>query len=82
MSSVHTKRFTRSYIDYFYPQATWIHLYTDDSATDALQYGSARSFIYLPNGQTCEAASAAGKICAKYDAEVKCLEQGAQAVID
>ena len=36
----------------------------------------------LPNGQTLEAASATGKYCKNYDAEVKALEQGAQAVID
>ena len=36
--------------------------------------------IYLPNGQTLEAASVTGKYCTKYDAEA--LEQGAQAVID
>ena len=38
--------------------------------------------IYLPNDQTLEAASATGKNCTKYDAEVKAVEQGAQAVID
>ena len=38
--------------------------------------------IYLPNGETLEAASATGKYCTNYDAEVKALEQGAQAVID
>ena len=38
--------------------------------------------MYLPNGQTLEVASATGKYCANYDAEVKALEQGAQAVID
>ena len=38
--------------------------------------------IYLPNGETLEAASATGKYCTNYDAEVKALEQGAKAVID
>ena len=38
--------------------------------------------IYLPNGETLEEASATGKYCTNYDAEVKALEQGAQAVID
>ena len=38
--------------------------------------------MYLPNGQTLESASAIGKYCTNYDAEVKALEQGAQAVID
>ena len=72
-----------SHIDDFYLQATWIHVYTDGSATDAVQDGGAGSLIYLPNGhQTLEAASATGKYCTNYDAEVKALEQGAQAVID
>ena len=38
--------------------------------------------ISLSNGQTLEAASATGKYCTNYDAEVKALEQGAQTVID
>ena len=50
-----------SHNDDFYPQATWIHVYTDDSATDAVQDGGAGSLIYLPNGETLETASATGK---------------------
>ena len=42
----------------------------------------AGSLIYLPNGETLKAASATGKYCTNYDAEVKALEQGAQAMID
>ena len=72
---------TLSHIDGFYPQATWIHVDTDGSATDAIQDGGAISLIYLPNGQTLEAASATGKYCTNYYTEVKALEQ-AQAVID
>ena len=76
------KLFTLSHIDDFYPQATWIHVYIDGSATDAVQDDGAGSLIYLPNSETFEAASATGKYCTNYDAEVKALEQGAQAVID
>ena len=76
------KMLTLSHIDVLYPQATWIHVYTYGSATDAVQYGGAGSLIYLSNGQTLEAASASGKYCTKYDAEVKAQEQGAQAMID
>ena len=39
-------------------------------------------FDLSANCQTLEAASATGKYCTNYDAEVKALEQGAQAVID
>ena len=76
------KLITLSHIDDFYPQATWIHIYTDGSATDAVQDGGAGSLIYLSNGQTLEAPSSTRKYCTNYDAEVKALEQGAQAVID
>ena len=55
------KLLTLSHIDDFYSQATWIHVYTDGSATDAVQDGGAGGLIYLPNGQTFEAASATGK---------------------
>ena len=64
-----------SHIDDFYSQATWIHVYTNGSATHAVQDGRAGSLIYLPNGKILEAASAIGKYCANYDAEVKALEQ-------
>ena len=37
--------------------------------------------IYLPNNKTLEAASATGKYCTNYDAEVKALKQESQAVI-
>ena len=52
------------------------------TTTDAVQDGGAGSWIYLPNGQTLEAASDTGKYCTNYNAEVKALEQGAHAVID
>ena len=76
------KLITLSHIDDFYPQATWIHIYIDGSATYTVQDGGDGSLIYLPNGQTLESASATGKYCTNYDAEAKALEQGAQAVID
>ena len=59
-----------------------LHVYTDGSAIDAVQDGGAGNLIYLPNGETLEAASATGKYCTNYDAEMKALEQGAQTVID
>ena len=43
------KLLTLSHIDDFYPQATWIQVYTDGSATDTVQDGGAGSLIYLPN---------------------------------
>ena len=48
---------TLLYIDDLYRK---IQLYTDGSATYAVQDGGAVSLIYLPNSQTLEAASATG----------------------
>ena len=76
------KLLTLSHIGDFYPQAIWVYVYIDGSATDAVHAGGAGSLIYLPNNNTLEAASATGKYCTNYDAEVKTIEQGAQVVID
>ena len=73
---------TLSYIDDFYPQDTWIRIYTDGSATDAIQDGGTGSIIYLPNGDTIESATAAGEHCTNYAAEVEALSQGAKAILD
>ena len=62
------KLLTLSKIDDLYPQDTWIRIYTDGSATDAIQDGGAGSIIYLH--------------CTNYAAEVKALSQGAQAILD
>ena len=55
------KLLTLSYIDDLYPQDTCIRIYTDGSATDAIQDGGAGSIIYLPDGNTIESATATGK---------------------
>ena len=78
----HRRNYSLSYIDDFYPQDTWIRIYTDGSATDAIQDGGAGSIIYLPDGDTIESATATGKQCTNYAAEVKALSQGAQAILD
>ena len=76
------KLLTLSYIDDLYPQDTWIRVYTDGSATYAIQDGGAGSKIYLPDGDTIESATAVGKHCTNYTAEVKALSQGVQAILD
>ena len=80
--NISKKLLTLSYIDDFYPQDTWIRIYTDGSATDAIQDGGAGSIIYLPNGDTIESATATGKHYTNYEVEVKALSQGAQAILD
>ena len=69
------KLLTLSYIDDPYPQDTWIRIYTDGSTTDAIQDGGTGSIIYLPDGDTIESATATGKHCTNYAANVKALSQ-------
>ena len=76
------KQQTLAYIDEHYPHELWIHVYTDGSATNAVQDGGAGSIIFLQGGQTIENSTATGKHCTNYFAEVKALEQGAKAVDD
>ena len=42
---------------------TWIHVYTDGSATNAVQDGGAGSIIFLQGGQTIENSMTTGKHC-------------------
>ena len=57
-------------------------MYTDGSATDAIwrsrQYNI---YIYIPNGDTIEPATATGKHCTNNAAVVKALSQRAQAIL-
>ena len=46
------KLLTLSYIDDLYPQDTWIRIYTDGSATDAIQDGGAGSIISIYQMET------------------------------
>ena len=76
------RNYSYSYIDDFYPQDTWIRIYTDGSATYAIQDGGAGSVLYLPNGDTIKSATDTGKHCTQYTAELIALSQGAQAMLD
>ena len=55
---------------------------TDGSATYAIQDGGAGGIQYLPNEDTIESATAPGKHCTTYAAEVKALSQGPQAILN
>ena len=82
-NNISNKLLPLSYIDYFYPHDTWICiLYTDGSATEAIQDGGAGSIIYSPDGDIIESAIDIGKHCTNYAAEVKAVSQGAQAILD
>ena len=44
------KQQTLANIDEHYPHESWIHVYTDGSATNAVQDGGAGSIIFLQGG--------------------------------
>ena len=68
---------TLSTIDEQYPESSWIQVYTDGSATEAVRNGGAGVFIQYPNGQQQTADIPTGKQCSNYTAEVEALTQAA-----
>ena len=60
-----------------YPQETWIHVFTDGSATNAVTNEGAGILVHFPRGQKASASMAVGKHCSDYRAETEALMQTA-----
>ena len=60
-----------------YPQADWIHIYTDGSAEDAARNGSSNVFVRTRTGQTVSYSNATGRICSNFTAETSALQNAA-----
>ena len=73
---------TLAMIDDIYPQESWIHVYTDGSATNAVANGGAGVSISTPEGNKLEQAIATGYHCTNYAAEIKALEHAADKIKD
>ena len=67
------KALTLEMIDEKYPREAWTHVYTDGSATNAINNGGAGVFVRLPDGTTRSEALPTGKNCTNYKAEVEAL---------
>ena len=65
-----------------YPEESWIHVYTDGSATRAVRDGGAGVLIKSPEGHTSTAGIPTGKYCSNYSAETQALMQAASMVQD
>ena len=65
-----------------YPQEAWTHVYTDGSATNAIQDGGAGIAIQHPNGFTETASAATGTQCSNYRAESEALMNAVKMVKD
>ena len=55
-----------------YPSESWIHIYTDGLAKDAVKRGDAGVHISFPNGKTQDEAISS-KHCSNYKAEVDAI---------
>ena len=67
-------------IDEQYPDTSWTQVYTDGSATNAVENGGAGVYIMDPNGYREEAHFPTGKHCANYAAEVEALIHAANTI--
>jgi ribonuclease HI len=79
-SDVSKKALTLAMLEEMYPQETWIRIYTDGSAKDAIRSGGAGLHIQYPNGQHESAAIPTGKHCTNYRAEVEALVHAANTI--
>ena len=68
---------TLAMLEETYPQEAWIRVFTDGSATDAIQNGGAGVYIQFPDGQKHADAIATGIHCTNYKAEVEALVHAA-----
>ncbi|KAK7096617.1 hypothetical protein V1264_005893 [Littorina saxatilis] len=54
-----------------YPCESWIHVYTDGSATDAVANGGAGVYASFPEGHTTTTKIPTGKRCSNYSGEIQ-----------
>ena len=69
-------------IDETYPAESWIHAYTDGSATSAVSDGGAAIYIRSLEGHTITAGIPTRKHCSNYSAEVQALMQATTMIQD
>ena len=78
-----TKRtLTLAMIEDMYPPESWIHVYTDGSATEAVTDGGAGVVIFTPEGRKMESGIPTGKHCTNYAAEVQALMHAVDMIRD
>ena len=79
-SDTSKRALTLAMIDDHFPDESWIHVYTDGSATNAIKNGGAGVLIKFPTGETETVKAAAGTHCTNYSAEVQALGLAASMV--
>ena len=63
-----------------YPEQSWIHVYTDGSATSAVKNGGAGIFITYPDNHCDTKYISTGKFCSNYTAEIQAIEEAAKMI--
>ena len=71
------KALTLAMLDERYPQESWIRVFTDGSATDAIKNGGAGVYVQCPSGQWDATSFPTGLHCTNYRAEEEALTQAA-----
>ena len=74
------KILTQAMLEERYPEESWIRVYTDGSATNAVKSGGAGVYIQYPNGEQTEEALPTGQYCTNFKAEVDALTQAAHTI--
>lgn len=69
------KALALEWIDTCYDQESWIHAYTDGSATEATRNGGSGVFIRFPNSTTVHLSVPGGRRCSNYRAELLALKE-------
>ena len=79
-SDIVKKALTMALIAESFPEESWIHVYTDGSATNAETDGGAGIYAKFPDQPTEAMCLATGKFCSNYKAEVEALSKAAEVV--
>ena len=74
------KTLTLATLEERYPRESWIRVFTDGSATNAVKSGGAGVYIQYPNGEQKEEALPTGLFCTNFKAEVEALIQAAHTI--
>ena len=79
-SEPYKRALTLAMIDEQYPDTSWTQVYTDGSATNAVENGRTGIYIMDPSGYREEAHFPRGKHCTNYAAEVEALIHAANMI--
>jgi ribonuclease HI len=69
-------------IEEIYPRESWLQVYTDGSATQAVRNGGAVVFVLYPDLENQATCLPMGTFCSNYNAETKTLTIATETIQD